>query len=103
MQKLVLLPDEVALLKRVASNGIIDVSGVTVSEECACEYLCGSGFAELREDELRLTAEGRELARCFMLSGAVWDDPPRAVPTPTTSRNVIEVGNQSWERQRIAG
>ncbi|AMV19581.1 hypothetical protein [Planctomyces sp. SH-PL14] len=71
MQDLVLLPDEVALLKRSALQGGLCGTHEDLSQEAAFEFFCEQGLAELRANGLRLTSWGNQVARELVEDGNV--------------------------------
>ncbi|AMV19191.1 hypothetical protein [Planctomyces sp. SH-PL14] len=70
MKGLVLLGDEVALLKFAAKDGVLSRTGPTLGHEIACEFFCEAGLAEAVGDELRLTPLGRAVSQKLIDSGA---------------------------------
>ena len=70
MKGLVLLADEVALLKFAAKQGTLARTGETFSHEIACDFFCESGLAELQGDHVRLTAFGQRLAHRLISTAA---------------------------------
>lgn len=75
MQDLVLLSDEVSLLKQAALQSVVTRSGNALGREVACAFLCEQGLVERRDEGLRLTAIGHRIARKLIADGAagtVW-------------------------------
>jgi len=70
MKGLVLLSDEVALLKFAATQGALRRTGETLGHEIACDFFCQSGLADLEGDQVRLTAFGQRLARRLISTSA---------------------------------
>lgn len=70
MENLVLLGDEVALLKLASLKGVLSAYGCSLSHEIACDFFCEAGLAKRREDELTLTAFGQRVARLLISRGA---------------------------------
>lgn len=69
MKDLVLLPDEVALLKRAATQGSVTRSGPTLGHDIACDFFCETGLAEPDGDHIRLTHLGQRVANAFLCAG----------------------------------
>lgn len=67
---LVLLADEVALLKLAAAEGLLvrtaDASGHTI----VCDFFCDSGMAARQGNQIRLTLFGKRLAHRLIATGA---------------------------------
>jgi hypothetical protein len=80
MKELVLLGDEVALLKFAAKQGVLSRTGPTLGHEIACAFFVESGLAERHGDELRLTDFGQRLVnRLLETSSAGTVAIPRSV------------------------
>ena len=75
MGKLVLLGDEVSLLKAAALVGTVSAHGRTLGEDVACDFFCEAGLVHRAGEELRLTELGWCVARKLIeeLGGAVVD------------------------------
>ncbi|AMV16966.1 hypothetical protein VT03_03690 [Planctomyces sp. SH-PL14] len=71
MKDLVLLPDEVALLKFAAKQGALNRSGPTLSHDIACDFFCETGLAESDGDHIRLTQLGQRVANAFLCAGVL--------------------------------
>jgi len=72
---LVLLRDEVALLKQSAAGGVVGGTERTLAQQIVCDYFCAEGLAERSGDDFRLTSWGDRLARKLIADGAagtVW-------------------------------
>lgn len=70
MGNLVLLADEVALLKAAAIQGRVNAAGRTLGDDVACDFFCEAGLVHWAEDELQLTELGWRVARKLIASGA---------------------------------
>lgn len=70
MKGLVLLADEVALLKSAAKQGTLPRMGESFGYEVACDFFCVSGLAERQGDHVRLTAFGQRLAHRLISTAA---------------------------------
>jgi hypothetical protein len=71
MQDLVLLSEEVALLKQAALQSV----AMRTRNALGCEFLCEQGLVERRDERLRLTAIGHRVARKLIAdsaTGTVW-------------------------------
>lgn len=75
MQDLVLLPDEVALLKQAAFQSVAMRTGNALGHAVGGAFLCEHGLVERRDEGLRLTAIGHRVARKLIAdsaTGTVW-------------------------------
>lgn len=70
MGNLVLLGDEVSLLKAAALVGTVSAHGRTLGDDVACDFFCEAGLVHRAGDELRLTELGWCVARKLIDSGA---------------------------------
>ena len=70
MRNLVLLGDEVSLLKAAALQGAVSTRGKTLGDDVACDFFCEAGLVNRAGDELRLTELGWRVARKLVDSGA---------------------------------
>jgi hypothetical protein len=68
MKRLVLLRDEVALLKVAAKHGVLNRTGPTLGHEIACDFFCEAGLAKASGEELRITEFGRAVAQKLVSS-----------------------------------
>lgn len=66
-----LLPDEVALLKRTELCGVLCGTSTALSLETACDFCCEQGLAELHGEDFRLTSLGGDVARKLIAEGVV--------------------------------
>ena len=71
MESLVLLGDEVALLKLASLKGVLSAQGNSLSHEIACDFFCETGLASRQGNELTLTVFGQRVARLLIAKGAV--------------------------------
>jgi len=69
MENLVLLADEVTLLKFASTQGTLAGKGESFSYEIACRFFCEVGLAEPFCDQLRLTPFGQRLAHRLVSMG----------------------------------
>lgn len=69
MKDLVLLADEVALLKFVATQEAVNRTGPTLSHEITCDFFCQVGLAELDGEQIRLTQVGQRVANTLLCAG----------------------------------
>ncbi|AMV22395.1 hypothetical protein VT03_31160 [Planctomyces sp. SH-PL14] len=70
MGNLVLLGDEVSLLKAATVQGTVSSRGRTLGDDVACDFFCEAGLVQRAGDELRLTDLGWRVARKLIDSGA---------------------------------
>jgi len=71
MQDLVLLRDEVAILKLAVTQGAVSRIGPTLGHEIACDFLCENGLAEPDGDDVRLTQVGQRVAETLLCAGVI--------------------------------
>ncbi|AMV16951.1 hypothetical protein VT03_03615 [Planctomyces sp. SH-PL14] len=95
MKDLVLLGDEIAILKLAAKQRVSLREGRTIAHETACEFLCDAGLARCHDEEIELTALGKGLAAWLVKQGI---SGPRAV-----SGAILEGLVASDERPKASG
>ncbi|WP_075091251.1 hypothetical protein [Planctomyces sp. SH-PL14] len=70
MKGLVLLADEVTLLKGARRSGRLSRYGSTLGHDVACDFFCEAGVTDDHGDELRLTKFGTRLVDHLWDTGA---------------------------------
>lgn len=68
---LVLLRDEVALLKLTSTQSVVSGTGGTLSQDGACDFCCQQGLGERQGEDFRLTPWGDCIARKLIRDGSV--------------------------------
>ncbi|AMV16442.1 hypothetical protein VT03_01040 [Planctomyces sp. SH-PL14] len=67
---LVLMADEVRLLKQREMQGLWTRTPWTMGGGVVCKFLCEEGLAEVRDGEMKLSSLGHRLARKLIADGA---------------------------------